>query len=137
MIFNNHIKNSIGSAVTDIEYLKLRLNTMRLTEEYELKVNGNVTEISYYTMTFSSGSGEMVLRKRTTCDTQELIDILNSVDFVSWNGFSGKHPVGVLDGTMFNLTATLNTGQKLRADGSQNFPKHFHDFEKWLREMLE
>lgn len=136
MIFRAHSDNSLGKAVTDIESVSLRLSGMRLTEEYELTVIGGRTEISYYTMSYANGGEEKILRKRTDCGTQEVIDALNGVDFVKWNGFHGSHPKGVSDGTTFTLTAALNGGQELRASGSQNFPKRFHEFEQWLCGLL-
>jgi len=139
MLFqNNDGKNkNIGKTVTDIESLTLRLSGMRLTEEYEIKSDGDKAEISYYTVSYSNGQDEKVLRKKTVCDTVTVIDALNSFDFTDWNGFHGKHPKGVLDGTMFSLSATLNGGQNLNADGSENFPKHFNEFEHWLYEILK
>ena len=123
--------------INDIEFLNLHLSGMRITEEYEFLVNGNETEISYYNMSYASGKEERRLIKRTTCDTQTVINSLNEFGVKKWDGFSGKHPKGVLDGTMFRLTATINGSQKLSANGSQNFPKHFHEFEAWLYELLK
>lgn len=139
MLFhNNDGKNKgIGKTVTDIECLTLRLSGMRITEEYEIKADSDKAEISYYTFSYAGGQDEKVLKKRTMCDTVTVIDALNSFDFVSWNGFHGKHPKGVLDGRMFSLSATLNGGQTLNADGSENFPKHFNEFRQWLYEVLK
>ena len=131
------LKHNEKRSITDIEKLNLRLNGMRLTEEYEFAVNGEETEISYYNMSYASGKEERVLIKRTVCDTQTVIDTLNGFGMIKWDGFSGKHPKGVLDGTMFNLTATVNGGQTLHANGSQNFPKHFYDFKNWLYDVLK
>lgn len=137
VLIHHHDNGRIGKSVTDMETISLRLSGMRVIEEYELTAHGTRTEISYYTVSFTNGGEEKTLRKRTACDTQTVIDALNSFEFVKWNGFSGKHPRGVLDGTMFTLTATINGGQKLNASGSQNFPKHFHEFEQWLYEVLK
>ena len=129
---NNGTKRITDSTITDMERLNLRLSGMRLTEEYEFIVNGDKTEISYYKMSYANSEEERILEKRTVWDTKTVIDALNGFDVIKWDGFHGKHPKGVLDGTTFKITATLNGGQKLYADGSQNFPKHFHEFEKWL-----
>ncbi len=129
--------NNIGKTVTDIELLTLRLSGMRVTEEYEIKADSDRAEISYYTFSYANGQEEKVLRKRAECDTAAVIEALNSFDFISWNNFHGKHPKGVLDGRMFSLSATLNGGQNLTADGSENFPKHFKEFEHWLYEILK
>ena len=137
MLFKNQGQDGIGSSVEDIEGLTLRLSGMRITEEYELTANGDEAELSYYTIAFKDGEEKRVLKKKTVCDTKAVIDALNRFGFAEWNGFSGKHPKGVLDGTMFSLTATLNGGQRLTASGSQNFPEHFHEFERWLYDMLK
>ena len=135
VLFSNH--GSIGKTVTDFESLNLRLSGMRVTEEYEIIADGGQCEISYYNMFYGNGEEERKLVKRTTCDTQTLIDALNGFDFAKWNGFSGERPKGLLDGTDFRLTATINGGQRLHADGSANFPKHFHELEQWLYEELK
>ena len=130
-------QNSIGKSVSDIENLTLHLSGMRISEEYEIQATDDQATISYYTFSYANGTEEKVLKKRTACETQTVIDALNKVDFVKWNGFEGAHPKGVTDGTMFRLTATINGGQKLTAAGSQNFPKHFYELEQWLYEMLK
>ena len=137
MFFKAENKEDIGKTVTDIELLNLRLSGMRVSEEYEIKTEGNQAVISYYIMSYASGEEERVLKKRTELDTKSVIAALNSFDFIKWNGFDGKHPKGVLDGTMFKLSATLNGGRKLSANGSQNFPKHFREFEQWLYDVLK
>jgi len=125
-----------GKKVTDIEFLNLRISGMRGSEEYEIIVNGGQAEISYYTVRYIDAHDERVLEKRAVCNTQTVIDALNSFNFIRWNGFHGKHPKGVLDGRMFSLTARLNGGQTLSADGSENFPDNFREFERWLNEKL-
>lgn len=130
--------NSISTeSITAFESLNLQLRGMRITEEYELKANGKDTEISYYNMSYANGKEERVLIKRTVCETQTVIDSLNGFNVMGWDGFRGKHPKGVLDGTMFTLTATVNGGRVISANGSQNFPKHFNEFEQWLYELLK
>ncbi len=135
MFFSKHGSN--GKTVTDFESITLCLSGMRVTEEYELVAKDEQTEISYYNMFYGNGAQERKLIKRTTCDTQTVINTLNSFDFAKWDGFSGERPKGLLDGTDFRLTATINSGQKLYANGSENFPKHFYEFEHWLNEQIQ
>lgn len=135
MIFGNS-KNTVGKTITDFEVVTLRLSGMRVTEEYELVANGEQTEISYYNMFYGNGEDERRLVKRTVCDTQTVIDTLNGFGFAGWNGFHGERPRGLLDGTDFRLTAVVNGGQRMYAQGSENFPKHFHEFEQWLYDIL-
>ena len=122
--------------ITQFESLTVRFSGMRLTSEYEIVSDGDTSEISLYYFNYADGSEKRVLEKNVTCGTQEVIDILNECNAGRWNGFHGKHPRGVLDGTVFSLTASVNGGQQLKADGSQNFPKHFRDFEQWLNDKL-
>ena len=37
---------------------------------------------------------------------------------------------------MFSLNAVVNGGKIIRAEGSQNFPKHYRNFTDGLYEML-
>ena len=56
---------------------------------------------------------------------------------LSWDGFRGEHPKGVLDGTMFRMEATVNGGRRIRADGSQNFPKGYRELDAGIDEILK
>ena len=122
--------------ITSVERLTLRLSGMRITEEYEITVEGDTATVSHYYMKYGDGTETRELQESAECPAQEVADILNTCNAGKWNGFYGAHPKGVLDGTMFRLNAIVNGGQTLNAEGSQNFPKHFHDFEDWLREKL-
>ena len=67
---------------------------------------------------------------------QQALQLLNDCRLLAWDGFYGPHPKHVLDGTMFRLTATVNGDQTIRANGSQNFPKHYRDFTDGLYALL-
>ena len=136
MVANNN-KNNSSESVTDFERLNLRISGMCITDEYELLSSGEQTEVSYYNVFYGGEQDRKVLKKRTVCDTSAVIDTLNKFNFIEWNGFYGKHPEGVLDGRMFNLTATINGGKGLYASGSENFPENFYEFEQWLYETLK
>lgn len=136
MFFNRDGGDKAIKEITSFESLNLRLSGMRITEEYEIIADGDKAEISYYHMNYGSGKEERVLQKSAVCDTKEVIDILNECNAGKWNGFHGKHPKGVLDGTMFTLTASVNGGTRLYADGSENFPKNFRTLEEWLYSKL-
>lgn len=123
-------------SVTELESLLLRLSGMRVTEEYEMTANGDETTLSYYTISYANGEDERILESRVSLDTRSVIDALNGFGFIKWDGFHGKHPKGVLDGTMFSLEAVVNGGKKLTADGSANFPKRFGEFRSWLSDSL-
>ena len=137
MFFNNSKGDKPVSIIeiTSFESLNLRFSGMRVTEEYEIISKGETSEISYYHIKYG-GEEERELQESAVCDTQDVIDILNECKVGKWNGFHGKHPKGVLDGRMFTLTAVVNQNEKIRAEGSENFPKNFNKFEEWMRNKL-
>ena len=133
MLFN---KDNSVKEITAFESLTLHFSGMRGSEEYEIIANGDKSEISYYQIKYVDGKDTRELQESATCDTQEVIDILNECKAMKWDGFHGKHPKGVLDGRMFNLTIIVNNGQKIEASGSQNFPKNFGTLENWITSKI-
>ena len=121
--------------VTDCTSLTLRLSGMRVTEEYEVTCDGKTAEISLYCFNYADGTEKRVLVSSATCPAEEFIGVLNQCHLMKWDGFYGKHPRGVLDGTMFSLTATVNGGVEIHANGSQNFPKNYYVLLDWLGEL--
>ncbi|MBQ6552186.1 MAG: hypothetical protein IJL83_00995 [Clostridia bacterium] len=118
------------------ETLTLSISGMRAQVEYEIKNLGAEAEISMYTCRYCAPDGmERRLEKRVTCSIEEALDMLNDCGVPSWNGFSGKHPRGVLDGEMFRLEAVMD-GERVHADGSQNFPNGFSELRGWLYKTL-
>ena len=69
-------------------------------------------------------------------DLRIMLDLLNKCSLLSWDGFHGKHPKGVKDGIMFSLQAVLNGGKTIKAEGSENFPRHYRDFTDGLYSLL-
>ncbi|MBR3149482.1 MAG: hypothetical protein IKF64_04855 [Eubacterium sp.] len=134
--FNYQKPETKIKSITSLESFNLHLSGMRITEEYEIVCEGDKATVSHYVMNYSTGEQKRELESSATLETQAVLDKLDELGVASWNGFHGEHPKGVLDGTMFNLTAYVNGGQKLYADGSQNFPKHFHELEEWFYEVL-
>ncbi|MBQ6380823.1 MAG: hypothetical protein IJJ41_04375 [Clostridia bacterium] len=122
--------------ITALETLSLRESGMRITQVYEILEKGETAEISLYTIYYKNGEDERHLESRVNCPQAALLEQLNACKVGSWNGFHGAHPKNVMDGTMFTLEATVNGGTRLYADGSQNFPKHYHEFVSWLSEQL-
>ena len=136
MFFNRNGGANTFNEITDFESINLRFSGMRITEEYEILNKGENSEISHYYIKYTQGGEERELQKRAVCETKEVVDILNECSAGKWNGFQGKHPRGVMDGRMFTLEAKVNGGQKLYADGSENFPKNFNTFERFLNDKL-
>ena len=129
------LKN-FSKEISSFEKINLRISGMRFTEEYEIINKGEKTEIHLYNMNYSTGEEKRMLEKTAETETEEFIEFLNFCGFGSWNGFFGKHPKNVKDGIMFNLTAVINSGEILKAEGSENFPGGYRDFVKELDRLL-
>ena len=126
-MFGNH-KESVNS----FERVFLSLQGMRISEEYEITCNGEQSTVERYQMFYNTGKEERRLTGKAGVSTASVVSKLNECNILKWDGFHGKHPKNVLDGTMFQFEATLNGARTVKADGSQNFPKHFSEFETWL-----
>ena len=113
-----------AKTIVSIEAMTLTLQGMRGT--------------SVYKVADEDGKGEdfLELEASASCDTKDLIELMNNCGVIRWDGFHGKHPKNVTDGIMFNFTATVNAGQNIHADGSENFPKGYRDFVRELDKML-
>ena len=57
-----------------------------------------------------------------------LAGMMHACNVPGWDGFRGKNPPGVLDGTMFSFEAKLADGSNVTASGSNNFPKRYSTF---------
>ena len=125
-----------GKKVEKLESLLLRMSGMRGSQEYELNCRGEETELALYQIMYGNAEDRRKLLEKVSIKTDSVVETLNTYGLCDWDGFHGKHPKGVLDGMMFHLEAYVNGGQKVRAEGSANFPKNFRDFERWLGEML-
>jgi len=122
--------------IESFEIITLHLGGMRGLCEYEIVMKDGLAEVSFYDIRCSQEHDERILRERATCDVARMLSLLNDCRVLSWDGFDGPHPKWVLDGTMFRFTATVNGDRKIYAHGSENFPRHYHDFESGLREIL-
>lgn len=125
-------KNTIYS----FESLSIILYGMRNISEYEIISNGSTSKISFYVYGYidkSDRKPELIAE----CETETIIKLLNEMKISSWDGFHGKHPRGVSDGTMFKFVAVVNEGKQICADGSMSFPKHFREFNSELDRILK
>ena len=123
--------------VASFSELTLRLSGMRITELYEIICRGDEAELSLYWPRYENHEEKNELQKRVTVSTAEIIELLNKCRVISWDGFYGKNPPGLLDGTMFRFNATINDGRRISASGSNNYPRHYRDFTDALYEMLD
>ena len=122
--------------ITSVEKLTLELSGMRALVEYEIVSGGDTAEVAKYAVMFDKGEKKRKLEKSVVCKTEKVLELVNSVKLLSWDGFYGSHPRGVRDGTMFALNASVNGGKTVSARGSQNFPRRYWKFTDGLYEIL-
>lgn len=125
--------NRTEKTITSIESIMLTLCGMR--GSYVYKFDGE-DGLHRYRKVYSGGEDRLELEKSVPCSMQTMIDLTNTCGILRWNGFHGKHPKNVEDGIMFRFEATVNGGQTVKADGSENFPKGYRDFVRALDAML-
>ena len=115
---------------------QITLIVVEQNEEYEILPSEGGYTLSRYEMVYGEGTAKRRLTDSAACSSEEVLALLNDCQVMKWDGFDGPHPKGVLDGTMFRFDARVNDGKSIQAQGSQNFPKHFHDFEQGLYTLL-
>lgn len=121
--------------ITSFSKINLRISRMRLTEVYEIINKGESAELTLFFVNYSSGEKALVPQKSAEVELSEFVGLLNDWNILGWNGFFGPNPRHVRDGYMFLLEAEIN-GEKVRAEGSNNFPKHYHEFVNYCRNIL-
>lgn len=122
--------------IEKIEKLTLRESGMRFTSERELLMCENGVEVSQYEIRYTQHKDERILIKRSLISKEAALKLLNDCKIMKWDGFSGAHPRWVKDGIMFSLTAVVNDGKVISAEGSQNFPKRYREFTDGLNKFL-
>lgn len=122
--------------ITSFEIVTLHTSGMRFTTDYEIVMKNGEAEVSRYSIRYSQNKNERILEERAVISEEAALELLNDCCVISWDGFHGAHPRGVLDGIMFSFKATVNDGKTITAEGSQNFPKHYRDFTDGLYEIL-
>lgn len=122
--------------IESFDLITLHTSGMRSSSYYEIVNKDGKALITQYHIRYKDGEKERVTDKETVCSADELIKLLNNCGVMSWDGFHGKHPRRIKDGTMFDFKATVNGKVEIHADGSQNFPKHYRDFTDALRELV-
>ena len=55
----------------------------------------------------------------------------------SWDGFHGKRPKGIKDGTDYIFKANVNGGKEICASGSQRFSPYYRGFEDGLNDLFK
>ncbi len=118
--------------IESFDTISFHTSGMRHSTYYDIVNKDGEAEITQYHVKYSEGEKERVVDKQAVCGADEIIKLLNDCGIMSWNGFHGKHPRGIKDGVMFRFDAKVNGGEDIHADGSQNYPKHYHDLADWL-----
>lgn len=114
--------NDFKAEISSVDSLQLRLIGMHGELEYALtRTEGDFALTRYRVVSFKSEE-EQIPEKTVLCKNTEILQLLNGCRMLRWNGFYGEHPQDVCDGVMFALTAVVNGGQKISAEGSENFP---------------
>ena len=122
--------------ITSIETMTLTLQGMRFCNVYEITNEDGKIELRRFRKVYSNGADTLELETSAVCDIADFIELMNTCGVIYWNRFHGKHPKSVNDGIMFDFRATVNNGQKIYADGSENFPKGYHAFVRELNKIL-
>ena len=122
--------------ISSLEHLSFRLSWMRGITEFEIFCEGETCRVTQYRIFYSGEKKEKEPERQAKVPTHLVLKALNDCGVGCWNGFSGKHPKGVTDGTMFSFEATVNGGEEIRAGGSENFPKGYREWRTALEEML-
>ena len=110
---------------------------MRYVYEYIIRMNGQKAEVSRHRPEFRDGEEESVSECSVLCDFEQILKLLNRCKVLSWDGFEGKRPKGILDGITFYLYGIVNDGRKIEARGSQRFPYRFYEFRDALYSMVK
>ena len=116
--------------------VSLSITGMRSHTEYEAVCDGASVELSEYCGFICSEKSRRLIA-RTVCDSEAFVRLLNECGVPGWDGFQGKHPRFVKDGEMFSFEAVVDEGRRIRASGSENFPKGFHELRRGLAELLK
>ena len=122
--------------IKSFETVTLHTSGMRHVTDYEIVNRGDEAEISQYAVGYCDGEEVRQLQKRAVCSAKRALKLMNKCRLLSWDGFNGKRPKGIKDGTIFILKANVNEGKEIYATGSQRFPRHYRVFKDGLNEIL-
>ena len=125
-----------SKTIASVEMMTLTLRGMRGGTVYKFETQSAPPKLCRYREKYSGTEDFLELEKSITLPHEEMIGLMNACKVFKWDGFHGKHPKNVSDGIMFCFEAEINGGQTIRADGSANFPKGYHEFVRTLDEML-
>ena len=122
--------------IQHFDTVTLEVIGMRFHHTYEIINEPPCVTVSRYRNVFIDGEDRLELEQQATCNSSEVLELLQSCSVGEWDGFHGDHPKDVKDGIMFTFMAVVNDGQIIRAEGSENFPKGYITFEQALNALL-
>ncbi len=123
--------------ITSVESLRLSTSSYHSGGTvYEIAEKDGEIELCRYRVVYSGSDEKLELEQSAICDTQELIELMNTCKVAKWNGFD-KNNSTAMDGTSFTLTATVNNGEKIRAEGYAEFPNNYGKFVSGLEKFLK
>ena len=122
--------------IVSFESVSLRISGMRAASEYVIVMKDGNAELSEYDGFDHDEEDAKAPRRRAVCGADRILKLMNGCRLLSWDGFYGKHPKGLRDGTAFILKAAVNGGKTIFAHGSQNFPAHYREFTDGIRDIL-
>lgn len=132
----NIFKMIFGGKIESFEKVTLCVSGMRYVSEYEITPSGDKAVFSEYCFTYRDGKRTRELKNSAFCDLAAATELLNKCRLITWDGFDGKRPPGVLDGIDFSLKANVDGNKTICANGSQNFPRHYRDLVDGIHKVL-
>ena len=122
--------------IESFEIVTLRESGMRGINEHEITVEDGRAKVALYFLRWNGHEEERILSESAVVDLDEAIALLNDSRILSWDGFYGRRPKGLLDGIDFRFTANVNGGKTITASGSENFPEGYREFTSGMYRML-
>ena len=122
--------------IKSFEKVSLQTSGMRRVTEHEIVIKDGNAEASQYAVGYRDGEEVRQLQKRAVCSVEHALKLMNKCRLLSWDGFHGKRPKGIKDGTDFIFKAAVNEGKEIYATGSQRFPPRYRAFTDGLYEIL-
>ena len=126
---------------TDFESVVLTESGMRVEKDtYEAKRTADGVRLSHYQARsrWSDEANDYVDEKlnEVAVDGDEALylyvaGLVHACGVRDWNGFD-EYDSRVLDGTTFRFEAKLSDGTTVKANGSNAYPKHYHEFHDGL-----
>ncbi len=155
---------SYSEFVASLESILEERGTIETEKATEFETVEPITELGWIVLTISDHDGDIAyetieedgktklcryritdtaekLEQSAICDTQELIELMNTCKVSQWDGFFNEKE-GVPDGTVFTFNASIaneneNGWKYIGAGGCEEFPDGYFEFVAGLNSILE